>query len=69
MPRAQKIQLQKYKTVHYYLQYAVVLINILLVTVALKKKMLKNDYSETSIHRSRYSRLPACIVCLIWSRN
>jgi hypothetical protein len=26
-------------------------------------------YSETSIHRSRYRRSPACIVCLIWSRN
>jgi hypothetical protein len=28
-----------------------------------------NKYSETSIHRSRYRRCPACIVCHIWSRN
>jgi hypothetical protein len=26
-------------------------------------------YSRTSLHRSRYLRFPAYIVCLIWSRN
>jgi hypothetical protein len=35
----------------------------------LKVNFAKTKYSETSIHRSRYRRSPACIVCLIWSRN
>jgi hypothetical protein len=34
-----------------------------------EEEKFKEKYSETSIHRSRYRRSPACIVCLIWSRN